>query len=167
MAQSSGSAFILYKPLSNCVCLEPKGKGSFSLMYNHRLQIWYIVCTWEEYSLFICLFNEQRLCDSLSRTVMMVQPPYSWAVLCSPAGMKRGGCPPSFEEVRGSSCLGSFLHQFLYSLVSFLNYPKATGVCWWKRTLWNQKFTFQPCCCSIARSCLTLRPHGPQHASTF
>ena len=60
-----------------------------------------MVCSWEEGSLFIYLFNEQRLCDGLSCAVITVQPPYSWAVLCSLAGMKRGGCPPSFEEVGG------------------------------------------------------------------
>ena len=93
--------FVLYKPLSNCVCLELKGKGSFSLMYHHRLQIWYMVCSWEEDSPFIRLFNEQRLCDGLSHAVITVQPPYSWAVLCSLARMQRGGCPPSFEDAGG------------------------------------------------------------------
>ena len=60
-----------------------------------------MVCSWEEDSPFIRLFNEQRLCDGLSHAVITVQPPYSWAVLCSLARMQRGGCPPSFEDAGG------------------------------------------------------------------
>lgn len=128
VAQSSGASLCHISPRLSV--LNCKGKGSFSLIYNHRPQIRYRVCNWgREGSPFIRLFNEQRLRDCLSHAVNMVQPPFSLACPSLAGWNEEGSLPAFLRGSRWSSCLGSFLNQFTPPLVSFPNYPNATRVC--------------------------------------
>lgn len=76
VAQTSGASLCYISLCPTESALNWKGKGSASLIFNHRPKLRYMACSWGRGgSPFIHLFNEQMLLDCLSHAYVCT--PYS------------------------------------------------------------------------------------------